>query len=139
MNHLLHQAGLQDHIRCDSAGTSNYHIGAAPDRRMIAAAHQRDIVLQGQSRQFHHRDFDTFDLILAMDQDNYRNLLYLDPKGQYHHKVRLMCEFCTQYADEEVPDPYYGGPDGFTYVLDLLHDACAGLLRYLTEVEQVTP
>jgi protein-tyrosine phosphatase len=67
-------------------------------------------------------------LILAMDQQNYKNILSLDPAGRYQHKVRLMCDFCTQHSDQEVPDPYYGGQAGFDYVLDLLMDACQGLL-----------
>ncbi len=137
MNHLIQNAGLQDQILCDSAGTSNYHIGAPPDSRMITAAHQKGIVLQGRSRQFQRRDFETFDLIVVMDRDNYQEVLNLSPTAEEHPKVRLMCEFCTQYPDDEVPDPYYGGPSGFTYVLDLLHDACAGLLHYLIEVERV--
>ena len=135
MNYLIQDAGRKDHIRCDSAGTSNYHTGAPPDHRMIAAAHHQGIVLQGRSRQVRHSDFEHFDLILAMDRENHQDLLRLDRTTQYHHKVRLMCDFCREYPDSEVPDPYYSGPEGFSDVLDLLHDACAGLLLYLTEVD----
>jgi protein-tyrosine phosphatase len=131
MNHLIKQRGLESQIICDSAGTSSYHIGSPPDRRMTAAAARRNIQLTGQARQFQLSDFDEFDLILAMDKDNYQNILYLDRKGEYRHKVKLMCDFCTQHSDREVPDPYYGGEAGFNYVIDLLLDACEGLLAHV--------
>ncbi|MCM1984655.1 low molecular weight protein-tyrosine-phosphatase [Lyngbya confervoides] len=129
MNHLIHAAGLEREIQCDSAGTSSYHLGEAPDRRMQAAAKERGIALSGHSRQFERQDFQRFDLILAMDRDNHRDILRLDPTGQYHAKVKLMCDFCIHHRDQEVPDPYYGGPSGFSYVIDLLLDACGGLLQ----------
>lgn len=128
MNHLIRQRGLEDQIVCDSAGTSSYHIDSPPDRRMTAAAARRKIVLEGKARQFHHSDFEEFDLILAMDKDNYENIRYLDRNREYQHKVKLMCEFCRHHTDREVPDPYYGGEAGFNYVIDLLLDACEGLL-----------
>lgn len=128
MNHLIQEKELGDRIMCDSAGTSSYHIGSSPDRRMTAAAKLRDIALEGQARQFTVADFEEFDLILAMDKDNYQDILRLDSTGRYKDKVRLMCSFCTQHDDEEVPDPYYGGTEGFKYVIDLLLDACEGLL-----------
>lgn len=128
MNHLLKQEHLENQIICDSAGTSSYHIGSSPDRRMTAAAARRGIRLEGQARQFVASDFEQFDLILAMDKENYENILRLDRTGQYQHKVKLMCDFCTQHKDREVPDPYYGGEAGFSYVIDLLIDACQGLL-----------
>ncbi len=131
MNHLVKQAGLSDCFECDSAGTSSYHIGSPPDQRMTLAAKQQGILLQGQARQFQMQDFQAFDLILAMDRQNYRDILRLDRSGQYQDKVRLICDFCTSSSDRDVPDPYYGGADGFVYVLDLLSDACAGLLKAL--------
>ena len=131
MNHLIAQGNLSESIICDSAGTSNYHPGDPPDRRMKAAAAKRDIQLKGRARQFQESDFEKFDLILAMDKDNYRNILYLDPQGKYQDKVRLMCDFADNYQDTEVPDPYYGGQEGFDYVINLLIDACEGLLVYV--------
>lgn len=133
MNHLIEQKQLQEYIVCDSAGTSSYHTGSPPDRRMSAAAAQRGIVLKGRARQFDHHDFEQFDLILAMDKENYRNILALDRSKKYHHKVKLMCDFCQTFSDREVPDPYYGGESGFNYVIDLLLDACDGLLTHITE------
>jgi protein-tyrosine phosphatase len=138
MNHLLEQAGLQNEIVCDSAGTSNYHLGASPDPRMRQAAKQQGIPLQGGARQFQPADFETFDLILAMDRQNYHNLVALDPQGHYGAKVRLICDFCTRHQVQEVPDPYYGGAEGFREVIDLLTDACQGLLLHLTEGQTLT-
>jgi protein-tyrosine phosphatase len=133
MNHLIEQAGLSERIICDSAGTSSYHIGSSPDRRMSNAAFTKlGIKLRGQARQFQKLDFQEFDMILAMDQENYDNILALDPTGKYHTKVYLMCQFCSQYTFKEVPDPYYGGVEGFNQVIDLLVDACQGLLTYIT-------
>ena len=129
MNHLVQQRDLQQQISCDSAGTSSYHIGSPPDSRMAAAAKKRGIKLVGRARQFTADDFEEFDLILAMDDSNYRNIVALDPTGQYRHKVKRMCDFCQTHRDREVPDPYYGGADGFDYVIDLLMDACDGLLQ----------
>ncbi|MEM8637726.1 MAG: low molecular weight protein-tyrosine-phosphatase [Cyanobacteria bacterium P01_G01_bin.54] len=133
MTHLLAQAGQTDDIICDSAGTSSYHIGATPDRRMQAAAAKRGIQLAGRARQFTAADFENFDLILAMDRDNYRNILALDRTGQYADKVKMMCDYATDHPDSDVPDPYYGGEAGFNYVIDLLLDACGGLLKTLAD------
>jgi protein-tyrosine phosphatase len=131
MNHLIEQNHLESQILTDSAGTAGYHIGNPPDRRMAAAAMRRGIPLLGQARQFQKSDFDAFDLILAMDQANYQDILALDPQGKYWHKVKLMCDFCSIHNDSEVPDPYYGGSEGFNYVIDLLMDACEGLMQYV--------
>lgn len=136
MNHLIKQDGLENKIVCDSAGTSGYHLGAPPDHRMSAAATKRGLQLKGNSRKLRPLDLERFDLILAMDRENYQDILYLDREGKYEHKVYLMCDFAKQYADREVPDPYYGGQDGFDYVIDLLLDACEGLLDYVVDSEQ---
>lgn len=135
MNHLVAQARLESRITCDSAGTAGYHISSPPDRRMSAAAASKlGIKLLGQARQLQKSDLAEFDLILAMDAENYQDILTLDPTGQYGDKVRLMCEFCSKYKDKEVPDPYYGGPEGFNYVIALLLDACSGLLQQISKV-----
>lgn len=139
MNHLINQAGLTGQITCDSAGTSNYHVGASPDRRMTAAANQRGIAMEGAARQFTQADFAAYDLILAMDRDNFEAICYLDPNGTYRDKVRLMCDFCTYYSLREVPDPYYGGVEGFNQVLDLLMDACQGLLNHIIQEHSLHP
>lgn len=131
MNHLIRQRQLQGQIECDSAGTSSYHIGSPPDSRMAQAAKPYGITLKGRARQFIPADFDRFDWILAMDRDNYRDILALATAAHHSHKVRLMCDFCRTYPDQEVPDPYYGEAEGFTYVIDLLMDACNGFLDHV--------
>lgn len=139
MNYLIEQAMLSEQIVCDSAGTASYHIGSPPDRRMTAAAATLlGIKLNGQARQFKKSDLENFDLILAMDQENYYDILALDPIGQYKHKVRLMCDFCSRHSIQEVPDPYYGGTEGFNHVIDLLLDACNGLLQYVGQLSVVS-
>lgn len=131
MNYLLEQEGLCDRIVCDSAGTGGWHVGAPPDRRMRAAAKERGLNFVGSARQLEAIDLQEFDLILAMDKDNYRNILALDPEGKFTDKVKMMCDYCQTHNDQEVPDPYYGGTDGFNYVIDLLFEACTGLLKSL--------
>ncbi len=137
MNYLIEKAGLSDRIVCDSAGTGGYHIGSPPDPRMTAAAKQRGIILKGEARQFIAEDFEKFDLILAMDKENYRNIQYVDRRGKYGDKIRLMCDFCREHEIKEVPDPYYGGPKGFDFVIDLLLDACEGLLEQIISEEKL--
>jgi protein-tyrosine phosphatase len=131
MNHLIRQRQLDDQVVCDSAGTANYHVGSCPDRRMTQAAKAYGIDLVGRARQFDAADFERFDYILAMDRQNYRDILALDPTGHHAGKVRLMCDFCRTHPDQEVPDPYYGGPEGFTCVIELLLDACKGCLDHI--------
>jgi len=135
MNHLIRQSGLSDRIACDSAGTSSYHIDSPPDRRMRMAAQKRGIELRGRARQFERNDLAKFDLILAMDRENYADICALDPDEKYRQKIRLMCDFAAHHPDREVPDPYYGGTDGFDYVIDLLLDACGELLQEVARSE----
>ncbi len=136
MKHLVAKAGLSSEIICDSAGTSNYHIGELPDSRMIMMARQRGIHLESHARQLHHEDFEKFDLILAMDKENLEDIRRLDHHHKYHDKIKLMCDYCQAQDLQEVPDPYYGGKHGFELVLDLLTDACQGLL---SELEKTLP
>lgn len=134
MNHLIEQAGYSERFVCDSAGTSSYHIGSPPDKRMSAAAAKKlQIQLHGRARQFQKSDFQEFDLILAMDRENYENILSVDPTGKHHQKVHLICDFCSKHTLKEVPDPYYGGTEGFNQVIELLVDACEGLLKHICE------
>ena len=128
MNYLLETKGLSSKFICDSAGTSSYHIGSPPDSRMAIAAKKRGITLTGEARRFQKSDFEEFDLILAMDRSNYRDIMRLDREGKYKDKVHLMCDYAKKHPDVDVPDPYYGGADGFDYVIDLLLDACENLL-----------
>ena len=140
MNYLIKQASMSDaytskstSIVCDSAGTAGYHIGSSPDQRMVAALGAKGIPSTGKARQFQKSDLENFDMILAMDRQNYQDILALDPANRYRDKVRLMCEFCQHHDQQEVPDPYYGGAEGFNQVIDLLLDACDGLLEHLVK------
>ncbi|NEN90878.1 MAG: low molecular weight phosphotyrosine protein phosphatase [Okeania sp. SIO3H1] len=137
MNHLIEKANLSGRIVCDSAGTGGYHIGSPPDSRMTYAAKMRGITLKGAARKFQVEDFDNFDLILTMDKDNYQDVLRLDTAGKYQDKVKLMCDFCRYFDVQEVPDPYYGGQDGFDYVIEILLDACEGLLDYIINQKKI--
>ena len=131
MKYLIRQHQLDEQVLCDSAGTSSYHIGSPPDRRMRSAAQRQGIELKGEARQLIPADFDRFDLILVMDQANYRDVMTLTRNPADADKVKLICEFCQHHADTEVPDPYYGSTDGFDYVISLLLDACEGVLAHV--------
>ena len=132
MQSMVDKAGLVDAIKIDSAGTSGWHIGEKADRRMRQTADNRGYSLTSRSRQFQSPvDFETFDLIVAMDDDNVRDLKSLDRSGSFAHKIVKMTDFCQNCRETEVPDPYYGGAQGFEHVLDLLEDACAGLLEHI--------
>jgi len=121
-------AGLSEVIGIDSAGTAAWHIGKAPDQRAQAAATRRGYDLTAlRGRQVAVADFGEFDYILAMDRSNLADLLAQCPAEQ-RHKVRLFLSFSSQWQDHEVPDPYYGGADGFDQVLDMVEDAAHGLL-----------
>ncbi len=127
--HLLRQQGLEDHYSVDSAGTHAYHVGEAPDSRARQAAGRRGISLEGQrARRVSAEDFVRQDLILAMDQSNLDDLQRICPP-EHRHKLKKMLDYGSVGGD--VPDPYYGGGDGFEHVLDLLEDACKDLLKKL--------
>lgn len=126
-------AGLAEQVRIDSAGTAGWHRGKRPDARMLAAAAGRGYELTSFARQVEAADLTGFDLVVVMDESNRRDLGTFDPEGRHAAKVRLFCEFCTDHDLREVPDPYYGGPEGFEQVLDLLEDGCAGLLRHVQD------
>ncbi len=129
MRDVVEKSGLSARIEIDSAGTEGWHSGKLPDQRMRQAASTRGLTLDHRARQFKAADLERFDLILAMDRDNERNIRALDRENRHAAKIRLFCDFCTDHAEREVPDPYYGGPEGFEHVLDLIEDGCEGLLR----------
>ena len=124
-------AGLGDRIVVDSAGTHDYHVGRPPDERAQQHAARRGYDLSAQrARQLQARDFSDFDLVLVMDDANQHAARALCPPGQ-RHKLRRLTDFCTRHRASEVPDPYYGGAAGFEAVLDLVEDACDGVLAAL--------
>jgi protein-tyrosine phosphatase len=127
MRRLVRERGLEDEIEIDSAGTGGWHVGAPPDARATEAARRRGTELAGSARRFDpQRDFERFDLIVAMDAENKRDLLAIAPDHEAREKVRMF-----RPADLDVPDPYYGGDDGFEEVLDLVEEAAVELLREL--------
>jgi protein-tyrosine phosphatase len=127
--HLARDAGLEDRIVVDSAGTGDYQIGNAPDPRACAAAARRGYHLSGEARQITRADFEEFDYVIAMDEENLRNLKHLCPAA-HARKVRLFTEFSSQ-GGSGVPDPYIGGPEGFELVLDLVEQSARGLLLHV--------
>lgn len=124
MRALVRDAGLEDEIEIDSAGTGGWHVGAPPDARATQAAARRGLTLEGAARKFTVADFDDFDLILAMDSENLRDIRALAPDEEARAKVRLL-----RGPGLDVPDPYYGGDDGFDTVLDQVEEACRALLE----------
>ncbi len=138
MRQLVRDAGLEEGIELDSAGTGGRHVGEPPDARATEAARARGIALESRARQVREDDFDRFDLILAMDRSNERALRRLAPDELARAKVRLLRELDPASAaldDLDVPDPYYDGERGFDLVLDQIQAACAGLLDHVRASE----
>jgi protein-tyrosine phosphatase len=132
MRHLVEQAGLTDRIIIDSAGLGDWHVGGPRDSRSQKVGRKRGMALEGVARQFQAGDFDRFDHVLAMDRQNRAGLLALAPDDAARAKVRMLRSFDpASPPDAEVPDPYYGGPQGFDQVFDICEAACRGLLAHL--------
>ena len=114
-------------VEVDSAGTADYHIGFQPDKRMIATAIEHGVDISNlRARQFQSDDFDSFDLIFAMDSSNYRNIISLAKDDNDKQKVKMILD------NSNVPDPYYGGDEEFEHVYQLLHEACQ---KFLEDIE----
>jgi len=129
MRHLVRQAGLDDRVEIESAGTGDWHVGELRDRRSREVGERRGIPLSGRARQFVPADFARFEHVLAMDGKNLNDLRAMAPDEEARGKLRLLRSFDpTSPADADVPDPYYGGGDGFDEVFDICQAACAGLL-----------
>ena len=127
----VREAGLDKHVKVASAGTHGFHSGEAPDARAQRAAKKRGYDMENLvARQVTKEDFTHFDLILAMDWDNHAFLQQIAPR-QFHHKIKLLMSFATEHESAVVPDPYYGGPDGFEVVLDYVEDASANLVDFV--------
>lgn len=139
MQALVEERGLADQVDIDSAGTIGYHAGNPADARMRAAAQRRGIALESRARQVDREDLTAFDLIIAMDRANYDDLLALGPSGGERRRVKMLGEFLPEFVGQaagpngaaDVPDPYYGGPDGFEEVLDMIESACPAILDEL--------
>jgi protein-tyrosine phosphatase len=139
MRRLIDDAGLED-VEVESAGTGGWHAGEPPDERATAAAARRGVTLAGAARQVTPADFRRFDLLIALDRANLRELLALAPDEDAAEKVRLLREFdpaAASSGDLDVPDPYYGGDRGFETVLDMVEAACRGLIDELRAAGRV--
>jgi protein-tyrosine phosphatase len=135
---VLAERAPQLDIEIDSAGTHDYHVGEPPDARALAAARRRGIdISQLRARRVEAGDFERFDLILAMDEDNVRELQRRS-QPSHHERIRLVMEYAPAAARRAVPDPYYGAEHGFEEVLDLLEEAAEGFLRTLADQPQHT-
>ncbi len=123
---------VADRVDIDSAGTYAGHTGELPDSRMRNAAYARGYLLTHRARQVREEDFEKFDMIIAMDDNNYHNLFRLAPTRESREKIFRMSEFFTAHADwSHVPDPYYEGHEGFELVLDMLEEGCSNILQRL--------
>ncbi len=131
MQRLVDEAGLTHDFELDSAGIIGYHEGEQADRRMRTHAYQRGLRITHRSRPIREGDFRHFDLIIGMDDSNIARLRRLAPTPSMAEKLHLMTEYCVNTTATHVPDPYYGDASDFEYVLDLLEDACQGLLASL--------
>ena len=126
--HLAEQRGVADRFEVDSAGTGGWHVGEPPDQRMQDVAASQGVVMNSRARQVQFADFERFDLLICMDEDNLDRVLTMGaPPG----KVHLLLQFHPKPPVREVPDPYYGGRDDFEQVFTLVRDACDGLLDQL--------
>lgn len=130
---MLTEKNLVGVHTCDSCGTGDWHIGQLPDSRMRAAGARRDYKFTHRARQLCVADYSEFDLLLAMDDNNFRDILARAPKGADTRKVRRFAEFCDgEFAGTTfVPDPYYGGEKDFDRALDIIENGCANLLSKL--------
>jgi len=131
MRNLFEKEGKTKEFIVDSAGILGYHQGELPDSRMRAHAICRGYKLESRSRQVREEDFESFDLIIGMDDRNIENLRQLAPTPENERKIHRMTDFCFNMKVDHVPDPYYGGASGFEYVIDIIEDACAGLFNHL--------
>lgn len=130
MNEYLKKAGLSDKVSCDSAGTNAGQSGQSADTQMQILADTRGYQIQHNARQFTAVDLIEFDYLIAMTQDNYHDIRAEAFDKEQERKIHSMCSFCSKYTVIEVPDPYrHSGTKGFNIVLDILEDACFGLLK----------
>lgn len=135
-NHILSSENKSQEYIVDSAGTSAHHAGEPADPRMIRHGELRGYRFETLSRPFVRKDFDNFDYIFAMDQSNYENILKLDLNGDFENRVFRIMEFSLNFEENEVPDPYYGGAQGFELVIDMLEDACREVFKKI-EAEEI--
>ena len=137
-NKLIEDEGLGKDITCDSAGTSDYHIGKQPDERTLEVVQQKGLSLDHHGRQFGKPDFEDFDYIVAMDRNNLDNIKKLEEgAADRSYKLFLMREFDNSPGDQNVPDPYWGGDRGFLDVHDIVLRSCQNLLKYIKQDQNI--
>ena len=129
----IKKQGIEDRFFIDSAGTGSWHVGKKADSRMRLAAKDRGVHITSKARQIEKNDFQKFNYILTMDDSNYKNVMSLKNRETYSDSctVRKIQEFANSFYEKEVPDPYFGGEEGFNYVLDILTDSTSGFLDYV--------
>ena len=129
---IIKDQGLEEKIEIDSAGTHAYHVGESPDPRSVKAASKRDVDLSYiRARQVTEADFNNYDFVLAMDHQNHDTMLNSFAPKNFSARLSLFLDFSNNYKGKAVPDPYYGGVNGFENVLDLIEEASTGLLNEL--------
>jgi protein-tyrosine phosphatase len=133
LRHKIQSTGESARIEVDSAGTIGYHRGKGPDPRMSEALQNRGYPAKGHARQVVESDLQAFDLILCADAQNLADVRALDFQKRHRDKIRKITDYCREHRVSEIPDPYYGGSRGFEQVVDLLEDACEGILKELRE------
>lgn len=130
MRRIVEKNDLQDIIEVDSAGTSGWHEEELPDERMCSHGEKRGYDFCSRARKIRKSDFDDFNYIIVMDDSNYNNVKSMASTSEQVNKIHMMTNYSLQYSYyDHIPDPYYGGSSGFELVLDLLEDACEGLLQ----------
>lgn len=136
--HLVKERNLDPYFQIDSAGTSAFHIGEPANSKSQWTANQHGVKLHSRASQFQRSDLEEYDLILAMDHENLKNIKKLDKNGSFDHKIKLMRDFDPTPEDGSVPDPYYGGMQGFENVFQIVKRSCEALLNELeSEVQSV--
>ena len=133
LRHLVNEQDCEDRIAIDSAGTGGYHVGARADSRMREHALRRGYDLQSRARKLSSADMEDFDLVIAMDRENFQNIERIH--DQPTATLKMLSDFLADDWPHDVPDPYYGGADGFEYVLDMIEAACPKILEYLLDGE----
>ena len=130
---LVQERGLEGHYSADSAGTGAWHAGESPDQRSVEVARRHGVVLAGSARRIETQDFERFDYVIAMDRQNLLELRALTRSQQGEARLHLLRDFDPEPGDGQVPDPYYGGPDGFERMYVMVNRACESLLDHLEE------
>lgn len=132
------EKGFSDYFEIDSCGTSDYHIGSSPDSRTVENALKNGLEINHSARQLTPSDLEKYDYLLAMDRNNFANIRSLDPSGQYEHKIFLMRDFDPKEIGAEVPDPYFGGEQGFQNVYDILKRSVSHFLNKIVEEHKIS-